>query len=179
MSQSDEEFARVVTAHRSALMRYGLRRLDDHTGAEDLVAETFVVVWRRIDDLPPREQELFWLYGIAGRVLSNQLRGRDRSMRLEARLAFEREGEHLHARYGEEDIESLMRAMGELRGDERELLQLFYWEKLSYRDIGITFGCSEKAAGIRLSRARQRLRGLLNHVATGEVVRLTKREETN
>ncbi|MBW4079308.1 MAG: RNA polymerase subunit sigma-24, partial [Acidobacteria bacterium] len=85
MPERDEEFARVVAAHRHAILRYGLRRLDDQAASEDLVAETFVVVWRRFDDLPPRGEELFWLYGIAGRVLSNMHRGRQRSMRLETR----------------------------------------------------------------------------------------------
>src|ERR1035437_1498150 len=93
------ELARVVATHRQALLRYALRRLDDRSAAEDLVAETFVVAWRRFDEIPPRDQELFWLYGIAGRVLANALRGRQRSMRLEMRLAFERERDHETQRY--------------------------------------------------------------------------------
>ena len=44
----DENFARLVTAHRPTLLRYGLRRLEDLSSAEDLVADTFVVVWRRL-----------------------------------------------------------------------------------------------------------------------------------
>ena len=74
MTNEDEEFARVVATHRNALLRYGLRRLDDHFAAEDLVADTFVVVWRRFEELPSRTEELFWLYGIAGNILSNLLR---------------------------------------------------------------------------------------------------------
>jgi RNA polymerase sigma factor (sigma-70 family) len=175
----DAEFARVVATHRHALLRYGLRRLDDHTAAEDLVAETFVVVWRRFDDLPPRDEELFWLYGIAGRVLANLLRSRQRSMRLEARLAFEREMDRATPRYSKEDVEALMNALGELSPDERELIQLTYWEKLSYREMSIVLGCSEKAAGIRLSRSRTHLRDLLNQTPTGATVSLLHREETN
>ncbi len=162
MTNRDEAFARVVVTHRNALLRYALRRLDDPVAAEDLVAETFVVVWRRFGELPPRDEELFWLYGIAGHVLANLLRGRQRSMRLEARLALEREGELATPRYAEEDIEALLAALGELSPEERELIQLTYWEKLSYREMGITLGCSEKAAGIRLSRARRHLRERLN-----------------
>jgi RNA polymerase sigma-70 factor (ECF subfamily) len=179
MPERDEEFARVVAAHRHAILRYGLRRLDDQAASEDLVAETFVVVWRRFDDLPPRDEELFWLYGIAGRVLANMLRGRQRSMRLETRLAFEREGDRAVPRYSEEDIEALMEALGALSLDDRELIQLAYWEKLSYREMGIALGCSEKAAGIRLSRARKRLRDLLNQNSTGATVSLLQHEETN
>ena len=157
----DAEFARVVATHRHALLRYGLRRLDDHAEAEDLVAETFVVVWRHFDDLPPRDEELFWLYGIAGRVLANLLRGRQRSMRLEARLAFEREMDRATPRYSKEDVEALMNAIGELSPDERELIQLTYWEKLSYRDIALILAISENAVGIRINRAKRKLRTLV------------------
>lgn len=179
MPARDEEFARIVATHRHALLRYGLRRLDDHAAAEDLIAETFVVVWRRFDNLPPRDEELFWLYGIAGRVLANLLRGRQRSMRLETRLAFEREGDQATPRYSEKDVEALMEALGELSPDDRELIQLAYWEKLSYREMGIVLGCSEKAAGIRLSRARKRLREVLNQTPTGATVSLLQCKEIN
>jgi len=178
MSERDGEFARVVATHRRALLRYALRRLEDYGAAEDLVAESFVVVWRRLDDLPPRDQELFWLYGIAGRVLANLIRGRRRSMRLETRLAFERELANDAPRYSEEDIEVLMEALGELTSDERELIQLTYWEKLSYREIGLVLGCSEKAAGVRLSRARRHLRELLNQSPDGASVSSLFREGT-
>jgi DNA-directed RNA polymerase specialized sigma24 family protein len=163
VAEKDAEFARVVATHRAALLRYGLRRLDDHTAAEDLVAETFVVVWRRWDALPSRDEELFWLYGIAGR--------------LEGHLAFERELDQETPRYSKEDVEELMEALGALTADEQELIQLFYWEKLTHREIGLVLKCSEKAAGIRLSRARKRLRDLLNGTPAQIVTLSHLREE--
>ena len=167
MVDENEEFARIVSTHRNALLRYGLRRFDDHNTAEDLVAETFVVVWRRFDELPRRDEELFWLYGIAGRVLSNLRRSRQRSLLLEGRLAFERELGLDTPRYSKGDMEELMQALGALSLEEQELIQLAYWEKLSYREIGLVIGCSEKAVGIRLSRTRKTLRDLLNETADG------------
>jgi RNA polymerase sigma-70 factor (ECF subfamily) len=162
----DQDFARVVAAHRNAIARYGFRRLDDRSAVEDLVAETFIVVWRRFDELPPRAEEIFWLYGIAGKVLSNLRRSQQRSLRLEARLASEREAGQETPRFSMEDIEELMEALGSLSDSNRELIQLAYWEKLSYREMGVVLGCSEKAAGIRLSRARQSLRERLNQSPT-------------
>lgn len=172
------ELARIVVTYRQALLRYAFRRLDDPDAAEDLVAETFVIAWRRLAQIPPREQELFWLYGIAGRVLSNTLRGRQRSLRLEMRLAFERENAEDTPRYGEEDIRRLMEALAKLRPEERELLQLTYWEHLSYRETGLVLGCSEKAAGIRISRARQRVRELLNEATNTATITPLPKQET-
>ncbi|HUZ40246.1 MAG TPA: sigma factor-like helix-turn-helix DNA-binding protein [Acidimicrobiales bacterium] len=68
--------------------------------------------------------------------------------------------------YSFEDIEKLMDALGSLSHGERELIQLAYWEKLSYREIGVVIGCSEKAAGIGLSRVRRTLRERLNQSTT-------------
>ena len=178
MPDRDQDFARVVAAHRNAILRYGLRRLDDRSAAEDLVAETFIVVWRRFDELPPRDEELFWLYGIAGRVLANLRRTQQRSMRLESRLAFERELGQEIPRYSLEDVEALMEALGSLSPDEREIIQLAYWEKLSYREMGVALGCSEKAAGIRLSRARCALRERLNQTTALATPTLLLREES-
>ena len=177
MPDRDQDFARVVAAHRNAILRYGIRRLDDRSAAEDLVAETFIVVWRRFDELPRRDEELFWLYGIAGRVLANLRRTQQRSMHLESRMAFERElGQEL-PRYSLEDVEALMDALGSLSPDEREIIQLAYWEKLSYREMGVSLGCSEKAAGIRLSRARRELRERLNQTTALATPTLLLREE--
>jgi RNA polymerase sigma factor (sigma-70 family) len=177
-SSKDQEFARVVATHRHAITRYALRRLDDRDAVEDLVAEVFVVVWRRFHDLPKPDEQLFWLYAIAGRVLANIQRGRARSYRLEGRLAFERERETEEPRFSEEDVEQLMKALTELSPDERELIQLAYWEDLSYREMGLVLGCSERAAGVRLTRAKRHLRDVLNGTMPAtSIVSLFSQEE--
>jgi RNA polymerase sigma-70 factor (ECF subfamily) len=154
-----------------------MRRLEDYTAAEDLLAEAFLVAWRRFDERPVQAEELFWLYGIAGRVLYNVMRSQRRSLRLETRLAIERESEGDVPRYTKEEVEDLMDALGALSLDDVEIIQLAYWEKLSYREIGAALQCSENAAGIRLSRARQRLRDQLNDVTNDAAVLQILREE--
>ena len=161
MREANREVARLVDAHRRALLRYALRRLDDQMAAEELVAETFVVAWRHIDSLPPQKEELFWLYSIAGRVLANALRGRQRSLRLINKLTFERGEDQEEAGLSNATAARLNEGLSKLRAKDREMIFLMYWENLSYREIGTVVGCSEKAAGIRISRARQKLRDVL------------------
>ena len=156
-----DDFARLFSEHRRALLRYVWRRLSDHASCEDVVAETFEVAWRRWQDLPPRDRELAWLYAIALRVLSNHQRSRDRRGRLLIRLSLER------PRDVEDDgAERLFRDMAtrplaELRTGERELLGLVYWEELSYREIAEVLGISENAVGVRINRAKAHLETLL------------------
>jgi RNA polymerase sigma-70 factor, ECF subfamily len=152
------DFARVVRTHRPKLLRYALRRLEDGHSVEDAVAETFVVAWRRWAEKPPDHEELFWLYGIERLVLSNAQRSQRRRLRLYGRLAWEREDESDAPRFTESDVEALVQRMELLDEDDRELLRLAYWERLTHRGIGLVVGCTENAAEIRLRRARGRLR---------------------
>lgn len=58
------------------LIRFVQRRAHpDH--AEDVVADAFLVVWRRLDDLPVLPEDArAWIYGIARNILLNTSRGR-------------------------------------------------------------------------------------------------------
>ena len=158
MASRDQDFARLVAEHRHALMRYGLRRLDDVASAEDLVAESFLVAWRNWNDLPPRDEELFWLYGIARRVIANMHRSELRQASLYARLSLERTQGADSPRFAKEDIDRLLSAMSSLSDSDRETLRLKYWEGLSYRQIGQVLDCSENSIGLRLSRIKESIR---------------------
>jgi DNA-directed RNA polymerase specialized sigma24 family protein len=86
------EYTRLVNEHSRSIYRYVMRRLSDRSSCEDVVSETFLIAWRRRDQLPARDRELAWLYAIAFRVISNQRRSRDRRNRLTVRMALERFG---------------------------------------------------------------------------------------
>ncbi len=82
METDRRRFERVYDDCYDAIFRYCLRRTN-REDALDAAAETFLVAWRRRADVPIG-RELPWLYGVAGRVLANQWRGR---VRHEAALA--------------------------------------------------------------------------------------------
>ena len=95
---------------------------------------------------------------VAHTVLRNLVRSRGRSLRLEARLASERQGE---APASSVDFTALGEGLVALAEDDQEILRLVYWEGLSLREVGAVLDCTEKAAGIRVSRARSRLREVM------------------
>ncbi|MEL6983584.1 MAG: sigma factor, partial [Actinomycetota bacterium] len=64
----------VYHRHSAAVMAYALRRCSSDDAA-DVVSETFVVAWRRLDDIPEEPAVKPWLFGVARRVLANQRRG--------------------------------------------------------------------------------------------------------
>ncbi|HTB49362.1 MAG TPA: RNA polymerase sigma factor [Solirubrobacteraceae bacterium] len=77
-------FELLYAKYAPAVKAYVLRRADAST-ADDVVAEVFVVCWRRFDDVPI--DPLPWLLGVARRVLSTQWRGERRRGALYERLA--------------------------------------------------------------------------------------------
>ena len=62
------------------MLGYALRRTDNTDDAADVLAETFLVAWRRPDEIPPGPQARLWLYGTARRVLANQRRAERRRL---------------------------------------------------------------------------------------------------
>ena len=133
------------------MLAYALRRADPAT-AEDVVAETFLIAWRRMDDVPSRP--LPWLLGVARRVLANLRRGERRRGALLDRLRREPAAPAQTAP-GEEEGRALA-ALASLPERDREALLLHAWEGLDHAGAGTVMGCSAATFAVRLHRARQR-----------------------
>jgi RNA polymerase sigma-70 factor, ECF subfamily len=155
---SDERrhrFEQLYTAYRAPVLGYALRRTDNTDDAADVLAETFLAAWRRLDQVPSGPQARLWLYGTARRVLANHHRGERRRLALADRLKTDlavsfRPPAHV----GElAEIAAAFRRMPE---PDRELLSLAGWEGLDAGQIAMVVGCSRNAARIRLHRARRR-----------------------
>ena len=151
----DETFEGLFRENYAAVRGYALRRAAPEA-AQDVVAETFLVAWRRRDDVP--DDALPWLYGVARRVLANQRRSASRAAALERRLA----GAETAANPpdpGEtaDDSELLRLALDRLPERSREALMLVAWHGLSAARAARAAGCSRATFAVRLHRARGRL----------------------
>ncbi|MFL5962177.1 MAG: RNA polymerase sigma factor [Gaiellaceae bacterium] len=156
----ETRFRRLYHQHYEALLEYAARRSLDLSDAHDVVADTFLVLWRRFDVAPAADEEiLLWLYGVVRKVLSNRDRARQRRDRLAMRFAQivpdPHDTEELAA--NRLDARRLLDALLELTETQREVLLLAAWEGLSTLEVAAVLGCSENAASIRLHRARKRL----------------------
>ncbi len=155
----DALVSRVYEQHAPAIAAYALRRAPA-ADAADVVADTFLVVCRRHDEIPEEPRTLPWLYGVARRVLANQRRSRDRRTRLHDRLRtdfveFDTRTDRLEHT---ERFERVTSALDHLPEDDAELLRLTAWEGLSPTEIATAMRLEPSAVRQRLRRARQRLR---------------------
>jgi RNA polymerase sigma-70 factor (ECF subfamily) len=157
MSRERPAFERMFRAHHAAVYRYVLRRVEQ-SAVDDVVGETFLVAWRRYDELAG--EPLPWLLGIARRVCANHLRGRARRAELQTRLA----AEPVRVAMPGVDVTdiSVMAALASLRDDDREAILLIAWDGLDNRRAAKVLDCGVGAFAVRLHRARRRLARVLD-----------------
>ena len=138
--------------HVETVRRYCARRAPDDV-AEDAAAETFTILWRRLEAAP--ENPRLWLLGVARRVLANQGRAARRRQALRARLASEPQRVEDHAEPAA--AESIVAAVRGLAHRDAEALMLVHWDGLTPAEAAVVAGCSAVAMRSRLYRARRRL----------------------
>ena len=165
---AEERFRSMYAAFERHVYAYCLRRID-HDQAIDCTAETFLVAWRRIGDVPRGEAALPWLYRTAHHVIGDRYRSRTRRRALVGALEANSlpnsvdEPEAVVVRR-EADAEVLA-ALDRLRPADQEVLRLAVWEELPHREIGELLGCSAHAVDQRVHRAAKRLRRELGEPA--------------
>lgn len=145
-------FESLYRACYEDLLRYALRRTGRPETAADVVADTFLVAWRRFGDIPAGNARP-WLFGVARNVLANQHRAERRTTDLAARLRHELSGAIVTAPEAPAEISA---AFATLNATDQEVLRLVGWEGLSTEELAVALGCSANAARIRLHRARTR-----------------------
>lgn len=159
-------FGRLYEHNFRPLLAYALRRVGPPEDAADVVAETMLVAWRRLDEVPSGARSRLWLYGVARRVLSNHHRTAGRRERL---------GERLRKQLGSgvlpdpaerlAELAFVREVLDRLRPDDRELMQLTLWEGLPPRDVAIVLGLPVGTVRTRLHRARAQLRAHFGDVS--------------
>jgi RNA polymerase sigma-70 factor (ECF subfamily) len=151
-------FRRLFADHQRAVLGYALRRAQTPADALDVVAETFLVAWRRIEVVPGPDDARPWLLSVARRVLANQRRGDERRHQLVQRLGDELALDAPLEQDRTADSEVVRHALAKLPEDDRELMQLTCWEGLDPAQIAVVLSIPPGTVRSRLSRARARLR---------------------
>lgn len=151
-------FEAIFRASYSRVFSYVFRRSQDRELSEDIVAETFLIAWRRLEDLPG--EPVPWLLGTARRVHANHRRFVERRSRNGSAIPLD------HVDLGDlsaspfeliAEKQAFSAAFAAIRSEDREVLALTAWEGLSTGEAAEVLGCSKAAFSIRLHRARRRL----------------------
>lgn len=159
----DEEARRFTQLWETAsprVMAYIRRHVDAET-AHEVLSETFIVAWRRLDDVPG--DALPWLLVVARNTLANHRRSVYRRSLLTyemQRLAQVAEDQPA-AEVAAVESQALLQALAKLTARQREALLLTAWDGLTSAQAAAVVGCSTGAFDVRLHRARTRLRQVM------------------
>lgn len=160
VSEHRERFEEVYASFSGLILAFAARRTNGLDDATDVVAETFAIAWRRVDDLPDGEAVRPWLYAVARRVLANNRRSARRRARLDTKLAGTRPLNDVRGADDRDldspDLQAIAAALDALRSADREILTLMAWDGLSRQDLPVVLGCTAATARVRLHRARAR-----------------------
>jgi RNA polymerase sigma-70 factor (ECF subfamily) len=149
-----------VLYHRYARPVFGLalRRLGDRMRAEDAVQETFAAIWRSAKTYrPERGAGAPWLYTVARNAIVDRSRNRSEPPTEVPETAAVEPGpaERAETSYVAWRVH---RALEELNGNERDVIELAYYGELSQSEIA-------DFLGIPLGTVKTRTRVGLSHLA--------------
>ncbi|MCO1578583.1 RNA polymerase sigma factor [Crossiella sp. SN42] len=160
-------FGELFERHAEAVWNHAYRLTGSWSAAEDLTSTTFLTAWRKRAELTlVRESALPWLYTVAGNLARTEFRRAGRFRRALSRMP------HLHVVRdhaedvadqvdGDRKLRKVLAAVDELPRAEREAVQLCLLGELSIAEAAEALGVAEVSVRSRISRARSRLRGLL------------------
>jgi RNA polymerase sigma factor (sigma-70 family) len=163
-----DQFSVIFERHHRVVWTY-IARVAGRDVADDLAGEVFTTAFRFRERFDPERGEVSsWLYGIATNLVRMQLRSDGRARRAFVRAAADQGSAADPTGLVDDaaELAALARrirgAMSRLERADRELFILFAWEQLSYAEISDGLQIPVGTVRSRLSRARARLRALMD-----------------
>lgn len=161
MSVTDktEHFVQQLAEHQNRLYGYVFSLLGDHARAADVLQETNMVLWRKIDEFDVDKPFLPWGFAIARfQVLANVRDQKRDKLLLDAELA---EAISAEAETQADQLDELRGALRPcletLTTGNRELIERRYLRSMSIAELADAVDRSVSAVKVALMRSRRRL----------------------
>lgn len=168
-------FGLLLEKHRSSVIYFLYRMVQNQAVAEELAQEVFLRVYRSRATYEPTARFTTWLFRIATHLALNSLRD-GKNERAEARLDAETPESAARqvsdARPSVEQVmvhrarlEEVRQAIAALPEKQRAAVLMHKYEEMDYSQIAQALACSESAVKSLLFRAYETLRARLAHMA--------------
>ncbi len=170
--QPDDHFTEVYQAHYRQVYSYAVTRAGRQL-ADEVVAETFLVAWRRLPQLPTAAP-LPWLLAVARNIVGERYRAEVRQQAVAAEMRAWITDEELSVADvadGVAERAAVLTALTQLSDGDRELLTLVAWHGLAPAHAARVLGCSTATYYVRLHRARRHLKDAMAAATEPELPR--------
>lgn len=165
-----ERFVRLLTEHQNRLYGYVYSLLGDRNRAADVVQETNLVLWRKLEEFQPNRPFLPWAFAIARFQVLAHLRDQKRDRLLLDPELVETLSKDLeqHAGHVEAIREALRPCMQLLTDNNRQLVERRYYSAMPIADIAAAVDRSVEAVKVALLRIRRQLAECVEQRLAGE-----------
>jgi RNA polymerase sigma-70 factor (ECF subfamily) len=163
-------FGVLVERHQDALFRYALGMLGDSDTAADMVQDTLVRAFTRLDSCRDPERLDAWLFQILRNRCRDHLKGPwwRRATPLDSQPLLPAGGaDPLSGLEQEQSLRQVRRALQALPEAQREAFLLKHLHDLSYEEMSQRLDCGVSALKMRVMRAREALLALLGDEGAG------------
>ena len=168
-------FAILLEKHRSPVIHFLYRMVQNQAVAEELAQEVFLRVYRSRESYEPTAKFTTWLFRIATHVALNSLRD-GKNQRLEERLdddssdvpvrqVSDKQPSVEQKMVYQARLDEIRRAVSTLPEKQRAAVLMHKYEEMEYSQIAKVLNCSESAVKSLLFRAYETLRARLAHMA--------------
>jgi RNA polymerase sigma-70 factor, ECF subfamily len=168
-------FGTLLEKHRSSVVHFLFRMVQNHAVAEELAQEVFLRVYRSRGTYEPTAKFTTWLFRIATHLALNALRdGKnervqerldDDTSELPVRQVSDRRPSVEQSMVYQAKLDEIRRAISALPEKQRAAVLMHKYEEMEYSQIAKVLTCSESAVKSLLFRAYETLRARLAHMA--------------
>lgn len=158
-------FETLYRAYHPRLLRFLSLLTPRHTIVDESINDTMLAVWRRARTYNHQSKLSTWIFAIAYRTACKAMRWQDAPV--EDVAADEQASDAISPERqssNRETQEALLRALGNLSHEQRNVIVLTYFHDLPYAEIAQIMNCPVDTVKTRMFHGRRRLRALL----TGE-----------
>ena len=176
VKEGDEaSFGVLLDKHRSSVVHFLYRMVQNHAVAEELAQEVFLRVYRSRATYEPTAKFTTWLFRIATHLALNSLRDgkHDRSQErldddsgdMPARQVSDSRPTVEQSLVYQSRMEEIRGAIAALPEKQRAAVLMHKYQEMEYSQIAKVLNCSESAIKSLLFRAYETLRARLAHMA--------------
>lgn len=162
-AQKDPEcFGPLYKEYHEQIFRYIYQRMDDEDLAFDITSQVFMKALKNINKYEYRGVPFAsWLYRIAKSELYQAFRDKkaERTVNVESLHLFEM-AEELEEDSNESNKKQMMKCLSLLKENDMQLIELRFFEKRSFKEIGEILELTENNAKVKTFRAIEKLKQL-------------------
>ncbi len=170
---SREAFEQLYRAWQTRLFRYLLRMVGDSGAAEELTNDTMVAAWKAAPSFKGQSKVSTWLFAIARNKALNSLRRRQpETVEVEQAIAVAASSGGQEQSVSRDRLHNTMKdALQQLSPDHREVIELTFYQELSYQEIAEIMQCPVNTVKTRMFYAKKKLQEILEgRGITGEML---------